>query len=304
MPKNQDSLSQLTPPQVEELVTGTLRRTSDEHMGGGDGMHHPNHNETMPHNGTMSGDDGMHHNDTMMGEGDGTEEGDHVGHGVMGSANNHTTTSTPFCIAGGSSHSAHLGGGMEGGMIMYMDGFRFSLSGNQPCLNLYFPGWTLDTYGKFIAAMIGMFLLAFLTEAISKARFACSSKPTLQGGRRRTSLTALHATQALVGYILMLATMTFSVELLLSVVAGLGVGYATFYDDRDHHVTTNPCCNFIQDETDDRYQHAGINKGVVAGTTTPVMMTCHDGNSCCCQEEDNHSLPESARVAVEDELEC
>ena len=46
--------------------------------------------------------------------------------------------------------------------------------------------------------------------------------------------------------------MTFSVELFLCVVVGLGLGYAIFYNDEDTHVTTNPCCNFIQDEANER----------------------------------------------------
>lgn len=50
----------------------------------------------------------------------------------------------------------------------------------------------------------------------------------------------------------MLATMTFSVELFFCVLVGLGSGYAIFYDENDTHVTTNPCCNFIQNEADER----------------------------------------------------
>ena len=41
---------------------------------------------------------------------------------------------------------------------------------------------------------------------------------------------ATHMVQALVGYILMLAAMSYSLELLGSVLLGLGVGYATFFD--------------------------------------------------------------------------
>ena len=50
----------------------------------------------------------------------------------------------------------------------------------------------------------------------------------------------------------MLATMTFSVELFLCVIGGLGLGYALFYNENDPHVTTNPCCNFIQSEAIER----------------------------------------------------
>jgi len=132
-----------------------------------------------------------------------------------------------------------------------MDGFRFSLQSNdQPCLNLYFPTWTLDTRSKFAGAMLGIFALAVLTEGISKFRFLASRR--LKGSAKRWSVTGLHGLQALVGYILMLATMTFSVELLGCVIVGLGSGFAMFYDDHDTHVTTNPCCNFIQDEANER----------------------------------------------------
>jgi hypothetical protein len=98
--------------------------------------------------------------------------------------------------------------------------------------------------------MIGVLALAILTEGISKLRFM--AQLTLHGSRRRWSITVLHGLQAFVGYVLMLATMTFSVELFFCVLLGLGMGYAIFYDEQDTHVTTNPCCNFIQNEADER----------------------------------------------------
>lgn len=129
-------------------------------------------------------------------------------------------------------------------------GFRFSLAGGAPCLNLYFPSWTLDTREKFWIAMLGIFLLSIATEGLSKTRSLLSKR--LKGGIKRWTITLLHGLQALVGYILMLATMTFSVELLFCVILGLGTGFAIFYDDEDSHVTTNPCCNFIQEEFNER----------------------------------------------------
>lgn len=132
----------------------------------------------------------------------------------------------------------------EMGMIMYMDGFHVSLAGDSPCLNLYFPEWTLNTRAKFWWAMTGIVALGVVTEGISKMRSLLSKN--LKGSLKRWSITFLHGLQALVGYILMLATMTFSVELLACVIVGLGLGFAVFYDDDDLHVTTNPCCNFIQ----------------------------------------------------------
>lgn len=158
-------------------------------------------------------------------------------------------SSDAFCTSGMHMHNSLLLARQEG-MIMYMDGFRFSLSGNSPCLNLYFPSWTLDTRGKFWWAMVGVVLLGIVTEGISKLRSLLSKN--LTGSAKRWTITLLHGLQALVGYILMLATMTFSVELLACVIVGLGLGFALFYDDDDLHVTTNPCCNFIQEEFNER----------------------------------------------------
>jgi hypothetical protein len=144
-------------------------------------------------------------------------------------------------------------------------GFRVSLKGDQPCLNLFFPGWTLDTRGKFAAAMIGIALMGVFVEGVSKLRYR-----TVKAAKRahvlgdqfrwnphflRFSITLLHGSQALTGYILMLATMTFSIELLLSAVFGLALGYAIFFQTEEQyladsagHVTTNPCCGFMEDE--------------------------------------------------------
>jgi len=163
-------------------------------------------------------------------------------------------------------------------MVMYMGGFRFTLgrggyidsSPPPPCLNLYLVGWTLDTEGKFVAAMFGVLVLAVIVEGVSKARqvFArhardagggMDSKQTEQQSTGVSSLfwrspfavsaasSAIHGVQALLGYVLMLATMTFSAELLLMTVAGLSIGHGVFFRRRDAgggvpkgHVNSNP----------------------------------------------------------------
>mmetsp|Transcript_11776 Transcript_11776/g.18086 ORF Transcript_11776/g.18086 Transcript_11776/m.18086 type:complete len:223 (-) Transcript_11776:646-1314(-) len=158
----------------------------------------------------------------------------------------------PFCQSSGmmmmpfEEEHIMLGGSQPGGYVMYMDGFHFTLARGNPCLNLYFSSWTLDTPAKFWCAMIGITLLGIVTEGISKVRSLISKRFT--GSTKRWSITFFHGLQALVGYILMLATMTFSVELFVCVILGLGLGFAIFYDDEKIHVTTNPCCNFIQEE--------------------------------------------------------
>jgi hypothetical protein len=112
--------------------------------------------------------------------------------------------------------------------------------------------------------MIGIALLGVFVEGVSKLRHR-----TVKAARRahvsddlqrwnpqflRFAITVLHGSQALTGYILMLATMTFSIELLLSAVFGLALGYAIFFQTEEHylgdsgHVTTNPCCGFMEEE--------------------------------------------------------
>jgi copper transporter 1 len=144
-----------------------------------------------------------------------------------------------------------------------MDGFRFALAGNQPCLNLYFPSWTLDTRFKFFVCLVSVFLLAFGTEGVSKYRHSLSSRRMSSGRQARRTrqimISSLHGVQALLGYMVMLATMTFSVEILLSVVLGLSSGYYYYFAGEiglEGHVTTNPCCNYMQDESNDHEQQS------------------------------------------------
>lgn len=139
-----------------------------------------------------------------------------------------------------------------------MEGFEWSLKGGHSCINLYFPGWTLDSVGKFLAAMLGVIVLAIATEGISKYRHNLSSRSRKSDATRselkKISLiqTGLHGLHALTGYVLMLATMTFSIELLLCVITGLVIGYFIFGGDSYSHVSTNPCCAFLEQEANER----------------------------------------------------
>lgn len=78
---------------------------------------------------------------------------------------------------------------------------------------------------------------AFSVEGLTKYR-----------QRQRFASPLLHGSQALAGYLLMLIAMTYSVELLLSVILGLGIGYRCFfYRVPASHSTANPCCDFLHD---------------------------------------------------------
>uniref|UniRef100_A0A7S1UT88 Copper transport protein n=1 Tax=Grammatophora oceanica TaxID=210454 RepID=A0A7S1UT88_9STRA len=198
---------------------------------------------------------------------------------------------SPFCSSGGSMHGLGMSSG--GGMIMYMDGFRIALKGNQPCLNLFFPSWTLDTKGKFIGALIGILFLAIATEAVSHVRFLATNRLKGRGAIKRWTLTVLHGFQALLGYTLMLATMTFSVEMLLCVVLGLGIGYSLFYRDQDAHVTSNPCCEFIQSEADEKSGSMMLRNSMVA----------HEANQATAQRLIDGTLERTTEVEAAEDYE-
>jgi len=144
------------------------------------------------------------------------------------------------------------------GMVMYMDGFRWTHKEGNSCLNLYFGTWTLNSKGKLMAAMVGVFLIALLTEGISKFRQNLSLRArditTPQSERRRIAVfqTFLHGIHAFIGYIIMLATMTFSLELLFCVIFGLTTGYFVFDGEGYSHISTNPCCAFLEGEAQER----------------------------------------------------
>ena len=127
-------------------------------------------------------------------------------------------------------------------MTMFMDGFHSSLwsywwnSSNTTtttrpsleCLSFLVRTWMLSDAGKFVGAMGFSFWLAFGVEVLSAIRCQVHAqegwirrqKPTLH----RTLMTIIYVVQGLLGYLIMLLTMAFSVEIILSVITGLMVG--------------------------------------------------------------------------------
>ena len=121
---------------------------------------------------------------------------------------------------------------------MFMDGFHWSTVWRKgatapACLNYFVASWKLENASAFFGACFFSFLLAILLESFVAARsFALHRMP-------RAILpavsTVLYTLQALLGYILMIVTMTFSIELIGSLVFGLIVGNFVFssHDDED-----------------------------------------------------------------------
>jgi Ctr copper transporter family len=113
-------------------------------------------------------------------------------------------------------------------MSMFMDGFHWTLFLKKPspqCLNYFVASWKLEDAGKFKGAMLFTFLLAVLVEGISYFR---GSAVRHLKAYKHAFLTLIYAVQALFGYLLMIITMSFSAELILSVIAGLMLGNLLF----------------------------------------------------------------------------
>jgi hypothetical protein len=115
-------------------------------------------------------------------------------------------------------------------MIMAMRGFQWSFGEQKDkpdCLNYLVPPWKLDNSGRFLGAMVYSFLLGIVTEGITN--FQIWIRPHLGTGRlRKLIMPLLYAIQQWLGYIMMMVTMMYSIELFASVLLGLMVGRVLF----------------------------------------------------------------------------
>mmetsp|Transcript_3208 Transcript_3208/g.7321 ORF Transcript_3208/g.7321 Transcript_3208/m.7321 type:complete len:265 (+) Transcript_3208:98-892(+) len=156
----------------------------------------------------------------------------------------------PFCIS-------------DMGMVMYMDGFRWTLKRGTSCLNFFFPSWTLDTLPKFIFAMVCVVAMGIATEGISRWKHDVAQKSkraldlrrpgapgnhtgTNSGRRLRRMHTCLRGLSILSAYLLMLVIMTYSLELFCCAILGLMIGHFFFDNDSLHHGGGTLCCEFLE----------------------------------------------------------
>ena len=181
------------------------------------------------------------------------------------------------------------------GMIMYMDGFQWTLKGESSCLNFFFGSWTLNTIPKFVAAMVVVFAMGILTEYVNRWKHSVQqqiSRP-LAGNSSETSQirwlhTGLQGLSILSAYLIMLVVMTYSLELLFCVIGGLMAGYYIFDGDELHHGGGTPCCNFLEgnsSEIDGSMAEAllppSASREDVSGSTTNGNNATSNEHSCC-----------------------
>lgn len=148
----------------------------------------------------------------------------------------------------------------------YMDGFQWAWMGESGCLSFYFPSWQLDTRHKFVLACFVVFAMGVWCEAVSRWRHDLSQKTRRAaaaarngnqgsgGASQRRQATRLwylqillHGVSGLSAYVLMLATMTYSLEFLCAIILGLMTGYFVFGGDSYKHAGS-PCCALFDDD--------------------------------------------------------
>jgi hypothetical protein len=135
-----------------------------------------------------------------------------------------------------------------------MDGFQWTLKRQSSCLNFYFPTWKLDSCPKFVAAMVCVITFGIITEGIGRLRHNVNKKARQASNATQLNnlwylQTLLQGANALMAYVLMLATMTYSLEILCCVITGLVFGYFLFGGDLYNHAGS-VCCQFLEDEED------------------------------------------------------
>jgi len=130
---------------------------------------------------------------------------------------------------------------------MYMSGFStvFSSSQQRECLNLFFTVWTLNTPWKFALAWVGIVLLGMSVELILLLRQKLQVR--LQRAKSSSSIsevvmTLTYGIHMAIAYFLMLAAMTYSVEIFVAVILGLMLGRFCFNRRAGAAGEGEPCC--------------------------------------------------------------
>ena len=131
-----------------------------------------------------------------------------------------------------------------GATSMVMSGFQSVTSDKVYCIILFFQPWLLDTPLKFAIGCLGVFLLGLIIEsAIKFRRYVTNDVSFSKNWIREIAVTSLFGLNVLLGYLAMLAAMTFNVEIFISTVVGVAIGHLVFGNSKQPvRETADPCC--------------------------------------------------------------
>ena len=133
-----------------------------------------------------------------------------------------------------------------GAISMYMTGFQTSGNKKKPCVILLFEPWVLDSKGKIAGACIGTILFGMFIELVVFTRRQIHGKKpgfAIENAiLYKVVLIFAFAINIGCGYLAMLIAMTYSVELFVSIILGLAIGYAIFNLKAPVGEAADPCC--------------------------------------------------------------
>jgi len=160
-------------------------------------------------------------------------------------------TSSSSVVAGRGAARLAAAGGMadeipfcRGGTSMVMSGFESVGSPNANCIILFFRPWLLNSAVKFAFGCLGVFLLGLVVEATIKLRRSATNRMQFKSRFiKNFVVVSLFAVNVALGYMCMLAAMTFNVELFISTVMGLAIGHLLLGNSNEPvRETADPCC--------------------------------------------------------------
>jgi hypothetical protein len=173
-------------------------------------------------------------------------------------------------------------------MNMFMDGFTTSLftssstsskSSPPQCVIYLAPRWILDSYGKFVGAMIYTVLLCIVNEGLvyvqSQMRMRWWWKNYLRQNSRKLLSTCLYGLQQFISAAVMLISMTFSVELFSCVIIGIVLGKIMFPQSVVTTTTTTTSSSSTSSTNGDHDHQDGEQSSNTAATTGNQLTSNH-----------------------------